>query len=481
MGKYQRKKKKRTGLVISLVVLLVLLLAAAGVMHWLNNRRLVYIAPLEPTEPTVLETAASETDTSQPETTEPETTAPPEPEHVVSTANLLSTGDLLMHMGLLKAGHQGDGSYDFSYLFPYLTEYVAAADYAVANLEVTLAGDAKPYQGYPAFNCPDSIVDAAKDAGFDMLLTANNHSYDTQQPGFERTIQTIRDKGLKNLGTTLSGDEDKYVIQDINGIKLGLICYTYETSNSGSNPPSLNLNPMKANGYDLVNCFRPGDPEPFYAELEERMAQMREDGAEAIILFIHWGTEYTLVPTDVQKAMAQRLCDLGVDVIVGGHPHVVEPLELLTSTVDPERKTVCLYSMGNAVSNQRLGELTSITTAHTEDGVLFSLSFEKYSDGTVYLAGVDLIPTWVRAIAANGKTVVRRSASTVDYRIIPLEDARREQWQSLFEVDDSTLTQLEESWQRTMDLVGDGLAQIREYLNAQKVDRDTNYLLLAGG
>ena len=121
----------------------------------------------------------------------------------------------------------------------------------------------------------------------------------------------------------------------------------------------------EAGGYDIINCFRHSDPEPFYAELENQIAQMRQQGAEAIVLYIHWGQEYKLQPNASQQAMAQRICDLGVDVIIGGHPHVVEPIELLESTVDPNHRTVCLYSMGNAVSNQRLGLLKSISTAHT--------------------------------------------------------------------------------------------------------------------
>ena len=177
--------------------------------------------------------------------------------------------------------------------------------------------------------------------------------------------------------------------------------------------------------------------------------------------------------------MAQRICDLGVDVIIGGHPHVVEPIELLESTVDPNHRTVCLYSMGNAVSNQRLGLLKSISTAHTEDGVLFDITFSKYSDGTVYLEDVNLIPTWVRAIDANGNTVVRSSATIRRYEILPLDDSRRSQWQELFGLDDSTLTQCTDSWQRTMDIVGEGLSKSKNYLSAEKIARDTNYEWLA--
>ncbi len=471
-----KRKRRGDGLRKVLITLIVILIAAIGALVWLCID--FATAPQEPA-PTAPITLPTTEPATEPPTTQPPTTLPPEPEHVVSTATILSTGDLLMHGQLITDARQSDGSYDFSYIFPYVTEYVSAADYAVANLETTLAGTAKPYQGNPMFNCPDELVDAAKNAGFDMLLTASNHSYDSQQAGFERTIRTVREKGLQNLGTMLSADEPKYAVQNINGINIGMICYTYEDSQGPGNPPALNYNPMQAGGYDIINCFRHSDPSSLYNHLETQMELMRADGAEAIVVYLHWGQEYKLEANASQKEIAQKLCDMGVDVIIGGHPHVVEPIELLESTVDPNHRTVCLYSMGNAVSNQRLGKISSISTAHTEDGVLFSITFSKYSDGTVYLEDVDLIPTWVRAVDANGSTVVRDSATIRRYEILPLDDARRDQWAEIFGIDDSTLAQCTDSWQRTMDITGQGLTQSKDYLAAEKQAREANYLWLA--
>ena len=471
------RKRRGDGLRNVLIALIVLLILSIGLLVFLCVK--LATAPQEPQVAQPTQSVTQPTETTQPPTTETPTTAPPEPEHVVSTATILSTGDLLMHGGLINAANQGDGTYDFGYIFPYITEYVTAADYAVANLETTLAGTAKPYQGNPMFNCPDELVDAAKNAGFDMLLTASNHSYDSQQPGFERTIRTVREKGLTNLGTMLSAEEPKYVVQDINGIKIGMIAYTYEDSLGPGNPPALNYNPMNAGGYDLINCFRHSDPDSLYNHLGPQMELMKADGAEAIVVYLHWGQEYKLEANASQKEIAQHLCDMGVDVIIGGHPHVVEPVELLESATDPSHRTVCLYSMGNAVSNQRQGLLKSITTAHTEDGVLFSVTFSKYSDGTVYLEDVELIPIWVRAVDATGNTVVRSSATIRRYEMLPLDENRRDQWAEQFGIDDSTLIQCQDSWQRTMDIVGQGLSQSREYLKAEKLAREANYLWLA--
>ena len=471
------RKRRGDGLRNVLIALIVLLILSIGLLVFLCVK--LATAPQEPQLALPTQPVTLPTETTQPPTTEPPTTLPPEPEHVVSTATILSTGDLLMHGGLINAANQGDGTYDFGYIFPYITEYVTAADYAVANLETTLAGTAKPYQGNPMFNCPDELVDAAKNAGFDMLLTTSNHSYDSQQPGFERTIRTIREKGLANLGTMLSAEEPKYVVQDINGIKIGMIAYTYEDSLGPGNPPALNYNPMQAGGYDLINCFRHSDPDSLYNHLGPQMELMKADGAEAIVVYLHWGQEYKLEANASQKEIAQHLCDMGVDVIIGGHPHVVEPVELLESATDPSHRTVCLYSMGNAVSNQRQGLLKSITTAHTEDGVLFSVTFSKYSDGTVYLEDVELIPIWVRAVDASGNTVVRSSATIRRYEMLPLDENRRDQWAEQFGIDESTLIQCQDSWQRTMDIVGQGLSQSQEYLKAEKVAREANYLWLA--
>ena len=473
-----RKKEKGGGLRSALIVLIAVLIAATGVMIWMCVR--LATAPQDTQAPAIQETVAIPT-VPPTEATVPETTVPKEPEHVVSTATILSIGDLLMHGQLITDAQQADGSYDFSYIFPYITPYVTAADYAAANLEVTLAGPSRPYQGYPMFNSPDAIVDAAKNAGFDMLLTANNHMYDSGEDGFLRTVRTIREKGLTALGTREEAEEPAYTVQDINGIKVGMVCYTYEQrpENYRSDRVYLNKNILSATCSALVNSFVGTELDPFYTEIGGILEQMRNDGAEATVMFIHWGVEYQLTQNAEQQQIAQKLCDLGFDVIVGGHPHVVQPVELLESTVDPEHRTVCLYSMGNAVSNQRQGELTSITTAHTEDGAMFSMTFSKYSDGTVYLEDVALIPTWVRAIDANGNTVVRRSGTIRRYEILPLDDSLRSQWQEQFGIDSSTLAQCADSWQRTMDITGAGLTQSQDYLRAEKLAREANYEWLA--
>ena len=459
------RRSKAYGIFLTICILLVLGSAAFVAGLWMGIFESEDPGPslnLPISIPGTTETTAPvETTTAPPETTMPE------PEHVIATATISTTGDLLMHMPVVNSGLESDGSYNFDDTFQYLKEYVEAADYAAANLETTLAGtdNGYKYSGYPHFNCPDEIVDGVRDAGFDMLLTVNNHSYDTTLVGYKRTLEVIRDKELATLGTMLDAQEPKYVVQDINGIKIGMMAYTYATGVTSDGRPSLNGNAaMKEAG--ICNYFTYENLPAFYDEVQGHLDAMKEEGAEATMLFIHWGVEYQTKQNQQQSTIAQELCDLGIDVIVGGHPHVIQPVDLLTSTTDPEHKTVCLYSLGNAVSNQRLGNISYVKTSHTEDGMLFSVTFSKYSDGSVHLEGTDILPTWVHMTTSGAR----------EYYILPLDDEITEQWQEKYSLSDTYFNNAQRSYTRTMDIVEDGLIECQEYLEFQKTLREWQYL-----
>jgi len=157
-------------------------------------------------------------------------------------------------------------------------------------------------------------------------------------------------------------------------------------------------------------------------------------------------------------------------VIVGGHPHVVQPVELLESTVDPSHKTVCIYSLGNAVSNQRTGISDLFPAGYTEDGALFTVTFEKYSDGEVYLAGTDVIPTWVN---------MHQNSGPKEYNILPLVKDQEDQWKEKFALTDHNFTSCQKSYDRTMGIVGDGLTQCQNFLTQDKEAREQYYYDLA--
>ena len=389
-----------------------------------------------------------------------ETEAPTAP---VSTATILSTGDLLMHKKVINSGKQEDGSYDFESIFRYIAPYTGKADYAVANLETTLCGTDKgfAYSGNPKFNCPDALVDSARDAGFDMLLTANNHSMDTTIVGYKRTLEVVREKGLATLGTYLTADEQKWTMLDINGIKIGVMCFCYSDGFAPNGNPVLNYNEVPEPG--LLSYFTYDKLPEFYAQVQTYLDEMKAAGVEATLVYMHWGEEYKLSANKDQQAMAQKLCDMGIDAIVGSHPHVLEPVDLLQSTTDPGHATVVLYSLGNAVSNQRKEEMTTLTTGETEDGALFSVTFAKYPDGTVCLDAVELIPTWVNMHANSGKT---------EYNIIPLDVSIAAQWQERFGLTDVQILNAKASLNRTNQIVSQGLEKVQSYLSGQKEARE---------
>ena len=453
-GKYEAKRRRRRRRLNPNFVLTCLILLA--VLLFIIVR--VAEGPKAPTTPTEGIEATEETKKGwfQKETeppTEPPTEEPTAPT-IVSTAKISATGDVLMHMPVVNTT-KVSGGYDFTPIFQYLDDYSAAADYAVANLETTLAGldNGYAYSGYPCFNCPDEIAFDLQEAGFDMILTANNHCYDTRTVGLKRTVQTVRGLGLETLGTHASADDTKYTVQEINGIKVGMLCYSYATADEYPDRASMNGILTSEDAKGLINYFDYDNLTGFYNEVSGYIDAMEAQGAQAVVMYIHWGEEYQLQANSNQTTVAQGLCDLGIDVIVGGHPHVVQPVDLLSSTTDPDHKTVCLYSMGNAISNQRR-DLMNLNTGHTEDGVLFSFTFAEYSDGTVRLDSVELLPTWVW-MGSNS------------YRIIPL-DTEVADWGSAFNLGSDGVASAKASYDRTMKLVAEGIQESNNYLTAQR-------------
>ncbi len=443
------KKSHRSNLPILVCILAVILTGLILFALFLKQ---------DDTPPAVSTTAATTVETTA--ETVPETTVPTEPpERKVTTATIAATGDILLHDRVIKSGlDKATGTYNYDSIFTYLAPYVQQADYAVGNMEGTLCGNKNGfgYSGYPCFNSPDAIVDAAKAAGFDGLLTANNHSYDTSTKGLLRTPEVIATAGLAPIGTVTDAETPNYLVQDVNGIRVGMVCYTYETPRQKGAVKCLNSIPMKAADAPLINSFNYNDLDAFYTRLEAQISEMNRSGAEAIVMFIHWGDEYKTTPNKWQKQIGQALCDLGVDVIVGGHAHVVQPLEVFTSTLDAEHTCLCLYSMGNAVSNIRY---SSTRPAETEDGMLFSFTLAKYTDGSVIVESADILSTWVnRHNDANGKEI---------FPIIPL-DLSVQDWKSAYDLTDSTLSQAKASLSRSQKILQESLDSVNAHFSQKQ-------------
>ncbi len=376
-----------------------------------------------------------------------------EPVHIVSTATIGSTGDILIHSPFLPAYYdETTQSHNFDKIFTHLEPYIKKLDYSVINLEVTLAD--KNFSGYPLFRCPDSLIDSAKSCGFDMFLTATNHSNDGGASGFTRTVEVLKNKNVDFIGTRLNSEDKKYIIKDINGIKVGMVNYTYGDI-SGDGVVSVNGIPATSANSRLINVFDYNKLEKFYSEQAEIIAEINQLGADKIIYYMHWGNEYQLKPNATQKAIAQKLCDLGVDVIVGGHPHVIQPMDVLHSDISG-KDTICIYSVGNSVSNQRQ-EIMDMKSGHTEDGVLFTVAFTKLSDGTVFTSDVEVIPTWVHLYRGkNGKKV---------YQIVPLD--KNVDWSRNFNLSATSngIERANKSYNRTMQLLSEGQQKAKNLLS----------------
>lgn len=374
-----------------------------------------------------------------------------------TTATVLSTGDIMVHSTQLTGAKTADG-YDFTAFFKESAPYFQAADLAIANLEVTFGGsESGTYSGYPAFNTPDSLADAIKASGLNLLLTSNNHSYDTGLYGLKRTVQILKQKGIDFTGTKETETDPTYVVKEINGIKIGIANFTYETDGQIAGRKYLNGAIISEEANPLINSFSYKRLDEFYSNVQSILSGMESDGADFKVFYIHWGNEYQFSPSTWQKSIAQNLSNFGVNMIIGSHPHVVQPVELIHSE-DGQNTTVCLYSTGNYVSNQRQ-ELMSpeCTTGHTEDGVFFTFTLTKNKDGTD-LTGLDLIPTWVDKYKGgeNGGYL---------YTVYPLESP--DDAVSKYSLSQTSAEKAKKSYERTKEIVAAGLTECQQSIGCE--------------
>lgn len=249
--------------------------------------------------------------------------------------NLMFVGDAMQHTPQITAAVTANGHYDYSRCFTHIEEDIQWADYAVANLECPLGG--RPYSGYPAFSAPDEYARQLQKSGFDMLLTANNHCMDRRHQGVERTIQVLDSLGIPHLGTYVNQEARRQqvpMLVNLKGIKFAFLCYTYGT------------NGIPVTGNVVVDLID-------RARIAADIATARHAGAQVLCVCLHWGIEYQLQPVESQRTLADWLIEeQGVDLIIGGHPHVVEPMEMRHSN-KWGKDVLLVYSLGNFISNQR--------------------------------------------------------------------------------------------------------------------------------
>ncbi len=373
-----------------------------------------------------------------------------------SFATVLSTGDIMVHSTQLDGAYvNSTGEYDFSAFFKEASAYFKQADLSVANLEITFGGtESGKFSGYPAFNTPDSLADVIKSSGLNFLLTSNNHSYDTGLFGLKRTAQVLKNKGIEFIGTRENETDTIYTVKTVNDIKIGMANYTYETAGQASGRKYLNGNIIAQEANNLISTFSYNRIDEFYADAQTVISQMKERGVEYIVFYMHWGNEYQTSPNTWQKTIAQKLSDFGVDMIIGSHPHVIQPVQLIHSG-DGQNTTVCLYSTGNAISNQRQELMDSCPSGHTEDGLFFSYTLRKLGD-EVTLYEVDIIPTWVNKY---------RGGSGYQYTIYPLETA--DAGSVKYKLDSSAAAKATKSYERTKAIVSEGLTAVQQSIGCE--------------
>ena len=297
------------------------------------------------------------------------------------TVTLLIAGDLMQHGPQVHAALQADGTYDYSDVFARVKPEISRADIAIANFEVTLAGP--PYKGYPTFSAPDEYLQASIDAGFDVLTTCNNHSCDTREKGLGRTIEKMEETGIQHLGTYRNQAERDSLypfIIEKNDIRIAILNFTYGTN--GIPVPK----PYIVNTIDTLQIA---------ADIQKAKALH----PDVIIALPHWGIEYAQLPSTEQKQLVDWLLQKGVDHIIGGHPHVVQPFEV--RTINNENHLVA-YSLGNYVSNQ--------SKPNTDGGAMINITLTK-QNGHTWLTDCSYSLTWVSRPVVSGNK---------NYRIYPV-------------------------------------------------------------
>ena len=300
--------------------------------------------------------------------------------------SMIFLGDIMQHDSQIADAYDvSRGMYDYRPCFQYIKPYIEAADVAIGNLEVTLAG--KPYKGYPQFSAPDELLHALKDLGMDVIVTANNHSVDRGRKGVERTITMLDSFNIRHTGTfkTQGDREDSHpLILERQGFRLAVLNYTYGTNGLPVSEPN------------VVNLI---DTALIRKDLQEAVS-LKPD---IIIVFPHWGLEYQNLPSKSQKDIAALFFKHGAHLVIGSHPHVLQPMEWRK----PDNQLIA-WSLGNFVSGQR--------KRYTDGGALIRVELEKvtFNDGSA-LTGIDTagyILEWV----------YRTNDARKDYYVLPVPE-----------------------------------------------------------
>jgi poly-gamma-glutamate synthesis protein (capsule biosynthesis protein) len=282
--------------------------------------------------------------------------------------SLVFAGDIMGHDEQITGAHNPEtGQYDYEPTFRLIRPFIEQADIAIANLEVTLAGP--PYKGYPQFSSPDALALAIRDAGFDIMLLANNHALDRGQAGFIRTLLVLDSLQLLHTGTfpdPVSHNQQYPLILEKNSIRIALLNYTYGT-----------------NGITIPKPFIINRIDTFV--IRRDLEKAKQAHPDFIIVTIHWGEEYQRIENPAQQKLASYILKHGAHAIIGSHPHVVQPIRYYPAA-DSTKQYLVVYSLGNFVSNQR--------ARYKDGGIVVKINLIKTA-GETRLEHSGYLPTWV--------------------------------------------------------------------------------------
>lgn len=301
---------------------------------------------------------------------------------------VMVVGDILMHSPVTNAGfYPNTNGYNYESMFELVSPIFANADYVIGNLETPLGGAEFGYTGYPRFNAPKELADALKKAGVDVLTTANNHSMDKLEKGLINTLNHLDEYGIKHTGTFRSEAEKvEPLILKANDISIGIIANTYGTNGL----------PVPKDKPYLVNML---DVETIKEEVE----RLKENNVDYIFAMVHFGYEYHRLPSKEQEEWTNKMLELGVDFVLGSHPHVVQPLRIINGDGNESDKGV-IYSLGNFLSDQRWD--------WKDYGIILDIIIEKnHIEQTIKLKEVNVIPTFVVISYINGRRT---------YQVLPI-------------------------------------------------------------
>lgn len=326
-----------------------------------------------------------------------------------STITFAFVGDLMCHTPQITAAKTEFGKYNFEPVFEYVKEYLSNADFTAGNLETTIGDSKDSFTGYPNFRSPPEYLIALKNSGFDLLFTANNHSLDYGEKGVIKTISHLKQNNLNYTGTFESfSDYDSLRILQIKDFKVAFLAASYGTNGM----------PIPIGKNYLINLIN-------IDSLRKQISKAKEKGVDLIVINVHFGEEYSTKPNAFQKMVVDSLIAFGADLIIGNHPHVLQPTEIRKSINSKIDSVVIAYSLGNFISNQRKF-LTAI-------GAILLISVEKdFKTYSVKLKNIEVVPTYVYKDKINGK---------LDYRIIPVTKEMLERDSHQFELLDKKFLQ----------------------------------------